>query len=155
MFLGFLGEQDLTLDEKGRLVLPAKFKAFITDPEDLKGFFIAADPLRAERCLRLYTRAGYVRQQEQIKDAARRSEDPLQVLRIYAAHSEFALLDSQSRFVIPQKLVDFAGLGREVVMAGVLDWLEVWDRKEWVQRTQADRERLRGSLAEGMKPKLS
>ena len=57
--------------------------------------------------------------------------------------------------MIPQKLVDFAGLGREVVMAGVLDWLEVWDRKEWIERTQVDRERLKGSLAEGMKPKLS
>ncbi len=153
MFLGFLGEQDLTLDEKGRLVLPAKFKVFITDPEDRKGFFILADPLKGERCLRLYTRPGYARQQEQIKSAAHGASDPLQVLRIYAAHSEFALLDSQSRFVIPPKLVDFAGLGREVVMVGVDEWLEIWDRKEWAERARRDLEKVRGAIAEGLKPK--
>jgi len=150
----FLGEQALTLDEKGRLVLPSKFKTFITDLEDLKGFFIVADPRRVDRCLRLYTRSGYAVQSVQIKAAAEKAEDPLRFLRIYAAHSEFAPMDSQSRFVIPQKLVDYAGLGRDVVMVGVNDWLEIWDREELKAQSEGSREKFMPLLTEALRPKL-
>ncbi|HTF56294.1 MAG TPA: hypothetical protein VK661_03425 [Planctomycetota bacterium] len=150
----FLGEQALTLDEKGRLVLPAKFRTFITDPEDLKGFFIVADPRRIDRCLRLYTRSGYLVQSGQIKAAAEKAEDPVLFLRIYAAHSEFAPMDTQSRFLVPQKLVDYAGLGRDVVMVGVNDWLEIWDRAELRAQSEGAREKLLPLMTEALRPKL-
>jgi MraZ protein len=150
----FLGEQSLTLDEKGRLVLPSKFRTFITDPEDLKGFFIVADPRRIDRCLRLYTRTGYAAQYAQVKAAAGKAEDSLRFLRIYAAHSEFAPMDSQSRFLVPQKLVDYAGLGRDVVMVGMNDWLEIWDRGELKAQSEGSREKFGTLLSEALKPKL-
>ena len=151
----FLGEQGLTLDDKGRLVLPAKFRTFVTDPEDLKGFFIVADPRRIDRCLRLYTRAGYAAQYAQVKAAAGKAEDPLQFLRIYASYSEFAPMDSQSRFVVPQKLVDHAGLGREVVMVGMNEWLEIWDRGELKAQSEGSREKFGPLMTEALKPKLN
>ncbi|HZL70973.1 MAG TPA: hypothetical protein VFC86_00835 [Planctomycetota bacterium] len=150
----FLGEQTLTLDEKGRLVLPAKFRTFITNPEDLKGFYIIADPGRVDRCLRLYTRAGYAPQLSQIKSAAGKSGDPGRFLRVFAEHSEFAQMDSQSRFVVPQKLVDFAGLGREVVMVGMNDWIEIWDKGEFKAQSDGSREKFGPLLSEALKPKL-
>ena len=150
----FLGEQALNLDDKGRLVLPSKFRAFITDAEDLKGFFIVADPSRKNRCLRLYTRTGYGLQYAQVKAAAAKSEDSLQFLRVYAAHSEFAPVDSQSRFVVPQKLVDYAGLGRDVVMVGMNDWLEIWDKGELAAQSEGSREKFGALWSEALKPKL-
>jgi MraZ protein len=150
----FLGEQALNLDDKGRLVLPAKFRAFITDTEDLKGFFIVADPRRVDRCLRLYTRTGYASQYAQVKAAAGKSEDALRFLRVYAAHSEFAPMDSQSRFVVPQKLVDYAGLGREVVMVGMNEWLEIWDKASLNAQAEGSREKFGALWSEAMKPKL-
>jgi MraZ protein len=150
----FLGEQSVTLDEKGRLVLPSKFRAFVTDTEDLKGFFIVADPRRVDRCLRLYTRTGYTAQYAQVKAAAGKSEDALRFLRVYAAHSEFAPMDSQSRFVVPQKLIDFAGLGREAVMVGMNEWLEIWDKGEFQAQSEGSREKFGPLLKEALNPKL-
>ena len=51
----FAGEFKHTIDEKNRLVIPAKFRTFITDEGDRKGFFILASPIQTEHCLRLYT----------------------------------------------------------------------------------------------------
>ena len=150
----FLGEQALTLDEKGRLVLPSKFRTFVTDVEDLKGFVIVADPRGVDRCLRLYTRSGWSGQYAQIKAAAGKSEDAVRFLRIYAAHYEFAPMDSQSRFVVPQKLVDYAGLGREVVMVGMNDWIEIWDRGELKAQSEGSKEKFLPLIGEALKPKL-
>ena len=55
----FVGEFTHAIDEKNRLVLPSKFRAFINDPEDKKGFFIVASPVSGEHCLRLYTMSGW------------------------------------------------------------------------------------------------
>ncbi|MBI4565100.1 MAG: hypothetical protein HY716_10455 [Planctomycetes bacterium] len=149
----FLGEQDLTLDDKGRLVLPSKFRSFITDPEDLKGFFIVADPLREERCLRLYTRSAYRSISENIMSIADQSEHPASFLRYMAAHSEFAPMDTQSRFLVPPKLVEYAALERDVVMVGMQDWLEIWDRKEWKIQAEGVREKLRPLLERALWPR--
>jgi MraZ protein len=150
----FLGEQGLTLDEKGRLVLPSKFRTFITNADDLKGFFIIADPRGVDRCLRLYTRSGYTAQYDQVKSAAGKSEDAGRFLRIYAGFSEFAPMDSQSRFLVPQKLIDYARLGREVVMVGMNDWLEIWDRGELKAQSEGSREKFGPLFTEALKPKL-
>jgi DNA-binding transcriptional regulator/RsmH inhibitor MraZ len=63
-------------------------------------------------------------------------------------------MDSQSRFVVPQKLVDYAGLGREVVMVGMNDWLEIWDRGALKAQSEGSREKFGPLLTEALKPKL-
>ena len=150
----FLGEQGLTLDEKGRLILPSKFRTFITDSEDLKGFVIIADPRGLDRCLRLYTRTGWSHQYAQVLAAAGKTDETARFLRIHARHADLAQMDSQFRFIVPQKLIDYAGLGREVVMIGMNDWLEIWDRGELDAQSEGAREKFGPLLTEALKPKL-
>lgn len=146
----FLGEQALTLDTKNRLVVPSKFRTFVTDPEDRKGFNIMVNPTRAERCLRLYPHSTWVRVQRAFMKKADEAADPAEFLRLIGSHGEFAAIDAQWRFVVPQKLVDFAHLGRDVVMTGNHDWLEIWDPGEWETIAEQTREKYRQLLGRAL-----
>ncbi|MBI2931047.1 MAG: hypothetical protein HYY16_05300 [Planctomycetes bacterium] len=147
----FLGEQALTLDAKNRLVLPSKFRVFLTD-DDLKGFFMVVNPTRTERCLRLYPRSTWQRVQKGLMKKADDASDPSEFLRLIASHAEFAPIDAQFRFVVPPKLVEFAHLGRDVIMAGNHDWLEIWDPGEWETIAEQTREKYRPMLQRALWP---
>ncbi|MBI2900651.1 MAG: cell division/cell wall cluster transcriptional repressor MraZ [Planctomycetes bacterium] len=132
----FLGEFTHTLDEKNRIVIPASFRIFITDPQDREGFFVIVSPNPEERCLRLYTMSQWKRVSDRLREQAGKLEDPSAVLRFFATRGQFAPVDSQSRMVVPQKLLDHAGLRREVVLVGMMQWIEVWNVEEYREETQ-------------------
>jgi MraZ protein len=123
----FLGEHEHTLDEKNRLTLPARFRDSFPD-----GLVVTRG---MDGCLYAYARADW----ERLVESRLASLDPLsrddRMMRRYffAAASE-ALPDRQGRIMLPAGLVRHAGLGRDVVVAGVHDHLEIWDRAAW--RTQ-------------------
>ena len=138
----FVGEFTHAIDEKNRLVLPAKFRAFITDPEDKKGFFIVASPVSGEHCLRLYTMKGWQRVMEKLQSEANKAKDPARYMRFFASRGEFGSLDSQSRLVVPQKLLDYAGLKKDVLMVGNFEWIEVWNVGEYRAATESQDEEI-------------
>ena len=133
----FLGEFTHAIDEKNRLVLPAKFRAFINDPEDKKGFFIVASPVSGEHCLRLYTKSGWKPVENKLRQEANKSKDPARYMRFFASRGEFVPVDAQSRLVVPQKLMDYAGLKKDVLMIGNVDWIEVWNVGEYRAATES------------------
>ncbi len=118
----FLGEYEHTLDAKGRLAVPAKFRGQLERGAVLsKGM---------GRCLSVYTMA---RWEEKSADlVAGKSDEELRDFerRIYPSASEVEL-DAQGRLVIPAKLREYAGLSGEVTVAGVRDHVEIWDRANW------------------------
>ncbi len=148
----FVGEFRHTIDPKNRLVIPAKFRTFITDPEDRKGFFIVASPVPGEHCLRLYTMAGWTKVARQLREQADRAKDPARYMRFFASRGEFSGLDAQSRLVIPQKLLDYAGLRRDVLLVGNVDWIEVWNVEEYGAATESLDEEI-GDRGRAMWPK--
>lgn len=133
----FVGEFKHAIDEKNRLVLPAKFRAFINDAEDKKGFFIVASPVTGEHCLRLYTKSGWMQVRAKLQQEANKAKDPARYMRFFSSRSEFGTLDSQSRLVVPQKLLDYAGLKKDVLMVGNFDWIEVWNVGEYGAATES------------------
>ena len=133
----FAGEFSHTIDEKNRLVIPAKFRAFLGNDEDKKGFFILASPVPGEHCLRLYTLAGWKEVTRRLKEGADGAKDPAKYLRFFASRAEFATIDSQSRIVVPQKLMEYAGLKDNVIMIGNVDWIEVWNVDEYRAATES------------------
>jgi MraZ protein len=133
----FLGEFTHAIDEKNRLVLPAKVRAFINDLEDKKGFFIVASPVSGEHCLRLYTKSGWKPVEQKLRQEADKSKDPARYMRYFASRGEFVPVDSQSRLVVPQKLMDYAGLKKDVLMVGNVDWIEVWNVGEYRAATES------------------
>lgn len=148
----FCGEYGHTLDEKNRVVVPAKFRTFIRNEEDREGFFLLATPARDEKCLRLYTPSAWRRQVEVIRKEADRAENPVELYRLYAGRAEFLPVDTQSRLVIPQKRLDEIGLSRELLLVGNFEWIEIWDPKEYAENQHRLREKYSSNLTRSLMP---
>ena len=58
-------------------------------------------------------------------------------MRYFASRGEFVPVDAQSRLVVPQKLMDYAGLKKDVLMVGNVDWIEVWNVGEYRAATES------------------
>jgi MraZ protein len=119
-----LGEYEHTLDDKNRLTLPARFRQAFGD-----GVVVTrgVDP-----CLVVFTLEGW----ERFVTARLEGLDPFsrearQMSRFIFAGAAEAELDRQGRVMLPPALIEHAGLGREVVVAGVRDYVEIWDRAGW------------------------
>jgi MraZ protein len=119
-----LGEYEHTIDEKNRVTLPARFRqAFEGGVVITRGI----DP-----CLAVYTRDDWERfVAAQLTGLNSFSREARQMRRyIFSAASE-AELDRQGRVTLPAALIKYAKLGRDVVVAGVEDHVEIWDRAAW------------------------
>jgi len=119
-----LGAYDHTLDDKNRLTLPAKFRQAFSD-----GVVVTRG---LDRCLYAYRREDWAR----LVESRLAALDPLgkegrKMHRYFFASATEADLDKQGRVMLPAPLIEYAGLGREVVVAGVHDRLEIWDREAW------------------------
>ncbi len=119
-----LGEYEHTLDDKNRLTLPAKFRqAFGEGVFVTRGF---------EGCLYAYRREDWARLIEsRLAPLDPLSKEARRMQRYMFSGAAEAQLDGQGRVMIPPALIDHAKLGREVVVAGVHDHLEIWDRAAW------------------------
>jgi MraZ protein len=119
----FLGEYDHTIDAKGRLAVPAKFRSQMD-----RGAVISKG---MGTCLSVYTMQRWEEKSTEL--ASGKTTDELRDFerRIYPSASEIEL-DGQGRMVIPAKLRAYAGLGNEVTVAGVRDHFEIWDRAAWL-----------------------
>jgi MraZ protein len=119
-----LGQYDHTIDEKNRLTLPARFRR-----EFAEGVVITRG---LDGCLYAYTRADW----DRLVETRLSTLDPLSregrlMQRYFFASAAAAELDKQGRIMIPAPLLETARLQREVVVAGVYDHLEIWDRRAW------------------------
>jgi MraZ protein len=119
-----LGSYDHTIDDKNRLTLPAKFRQAFAD-----GVFVTRG---LDGCLFAYRREDWGR----LVESRLSTLDPLspetrRLERFFYAGASESELDKQGRVMIPAQLLEHAKLGREVVVAGVNDRLEIWDRAAW------------------------
>ena len=119
-----LGEYEHNLDEKNRLTLPAKFRQAFGD-----GVVVTRG---MDGCLFVYTRAGWERfVADRLEGLDPFSREARQMSRFLFSGASEAELDRQGRIMLPPALIQHAKLGREVVVAGVRDHLEIWDRAAW------------------------
>jgi MraZ protein len=119
-----LGEYEHSIDDKNRLTLPARFRRAFSD-----GLVLTRG---IERCLSAYPRnewAATVESRLQELDPLSREGRLMQ--RFFFSGATEAELDKQGRVMIPSSLAEHAGLGKEVVVAGIRDHLEIWDRAAW------------------------
>lgn len=120
----FLGEYDHTLDDKNRLTLPARFR------DALAGGVVVTRGM--DGCLVLYTKDAWERFVSlRLEGLDPFSKEARQMTRFLFAGAAEAEPDKQGRIMIPQALVEHAKLDREVVVAGVRDHVEIWDRAAW------------------------
>ncbi len=119
-----LGEFEHTIDDKNRLTLPAKFR------QALSGGLVITRGM--DGCLYCYPQAEW----ERLVEGRLAGLDPLSkegrlMQRYFFAGASEARPDKQGRVLVPTTLGKKAGIGREVVIAGVGDHLEIWDRAAW------------------------
>ena len=118
----FVGTHEHGLDDKGRMVLPAKIRAQLGE-SGMVGM--------ADGCLGLWTIDGFDEIADRLAEAVAAREAEPAVLRKFMAYAFEVTPDQQGRVVIPQVLRDYAGLGSEVVVNGRRDRAEIWDKAAW------------------------
>jgi MraZ protein len=120
-----LGEYKSTLDEKGRLNIPAKFR------EELGENFYVAKPLDKAKCVAVYTSASWDDLVQSIRDKPR--SEAYEIKRDIFP-SAFPVEMKQGRILIPQILREYAGLDGEAVVIGIDDTAEIWSKALWDAR---------------------
>jgi MraZ protein len=124
-----LGQFEHTLDDKNRLTLPAKFR------QAFEGGVVVSRGL--DGCLFVFTRDNWDSfVAGQLEGLSPFSKEARQMSRFIFAGAAETELDKQGRVMVPPALLTHAGLGREVVVAGVRDHVEIWDSEAW--RKQLD-----------------
>ncbi len=138
----FIGEFQHNLDEKGRLAIPAKFRA------DLKTGAVVTKGL--DNCLFLYTKDAW---EELITSKLSRlsfnKANQRAFARFMLSGASEVEFDAQGRIVLPEYLRHFADLHKQVVIAGLYDRLEIWDKDRW-EAYRADNDQASSSIAESL-----
>ena len=130
--IAFRGTFEHTLDIKHRLTIPAKFRATLS-----AGVVLAASPETSQdapRSIAIWTPEAY----DAYTSATLEGLNPMSstardLKRFFFGFSHDTELDSANRVMIPTRLMDYAGLQKEVVVTGSGECLEVWDRSRYAQ----------------------
>lgn len=128
----FLGEFTHTIDEKGRLIIPARFRA------DLAEGLVVTRGL--DRCLVIYPMEEWNKLAEQASALPMTDRRARAFSRLLFANASDATPDKQGRVLIPPRLREYANLNGEAIVIGINAYIEVWNRDSWTE----ERERVEG-----------
>src|ERR1700736_1992613 len=121
------GTYPRTRDDKKRLGLPKRVREQLGEPETV---FVTPGP---DQCLWLYCQAGLEQLAEKLDQSPATDAEVRVFRRLYFAQTEAVDVDRTGRILVPDRLLQFAGLKHEVVLIGVRDHLELWDAERWTQ----------------------
>lgn len=137
----FIGEYTHSIDEKGRVALPAKFR------HDLEEGAVVTRGL--DNCLFLYTKNEWAKLAEKLAALPISQSNSRAFARLMLAGAMDVEMDKQGRVVLPEYLRQFAGLKKNSIIAGLYNRLEIWDEEAWKKyKTQTEAES--GNIAERM-----
>lgn len=119
----FLGEHQHTLDDKGRVILPARFR------DRLAGGLVFVPG--QDRCIDVYPVATFERRVEELRSLPREDQRTRAYLRVLLAGAHQDTPDSQGRVTVPPRLRAYADLDRDLTVVGADEKVEVWDRATW------------------------
>lgn len=121
----FVDEYERQLDERGRIILPSKLRDAVTDT-------VYITQSTSERCLHLYTEDEWSKVAEKVNQLPTATDyNAAAFVRLFFGKATSVAVDKQGRIPIAKRLIDFAGLGKEVVLVGANTRLEIWDAKRW------------------------
>ena len=128
----FLGTHEPRLDEKGRLILPAKFREPLAP-----GLVITKGQ---ERCLYVFPAEEFARITEQLRQTPLTAKGARDYMRVMFAGAHDEIPDKQGRVTIPNGLREYASLSKECVVIGANTRVEIWDQRAWEQYLAASEE---------------
>jgi MraZ protein len=119
----FLGTYSPKLDDKGRIILPAKFR------EELASGVVVTRG--QERCLYVFSQREFESLHDKIRQAPVTSKQARDFLRLFLSGANQETPDKQHRMTLPASLREYAGLGRELTVIGAGNRAEIWDSEAW------------------------
>jgi len=128
-----LGTHTPKLDDKGRIILPAKFR------DELSAGVVVTRG--QERCLYVFSKSEFESVHEKIRQAPVTSEEARKYLRLFLSGAADDTPDKQGRVLVPQLLRDYAGLAKELVIIGVGSRAEIWDATSWQEYLSSNEEK--------------
>ncbi|BDZ50430.1 transcriptional regulator MraZ [Frondihabitans sucicola] len=119
----FLGTYAPRLDEKGRIILPAKYR-----DELASGLVMTRGQ---ERCVYVFSQREFEELHGRIRQAPVTSKQARDYLRLFLSGASDEIPDKQHRVTIPANLREYAGLGRDLTVIGAGNRAEIWDTEAW------------------------
>lgn len=123
----FYGEYAHSIDRKGRLILPAKFRE-VAQANYIERFFVTRG---LDTCLFMFAEEEWRAQESKFKAIPFTNQQSRAFNRLYFSGATDVICDKQGRILLPQYLKDFAGIKREVIIVGVSNRIEIWARDTW------------------------
>jgi len=123
----FYGEYDHTLDRKGRLIIPSKFRE-VAQANYVEKFFVTRG---LDKCLFFFTEEEWKSQEAKFKSLSFTKPEARKFNRLYFSGACELTVDKQGRVLIPKYLKDFAGIKHDVVVIGVSSRIEIWAKEKW------------------------
>ncbi|MCA0379666.1 MAG: division/cell wall cluster transcriptional repressor MraZ [Actinobacteria bacterium] len=139
----FLGTFTPKLDDKGRLILPAKFR------DDLSGGLVITRG--QERCLYVFSESEFSQMHERIREAPITSKQGRDYLRVFLSGAHAETPDKQGRVTVPAALRQYASLDRDLAVIGAGSRAEIWDAEAW-QRYLSEQESAFADIEEEVIP---
>lgn len=135
----FMGEYNHTIDAKGRIIVPSKFREFLGD------HFVVTVGL--DGCLFVYPNEEWQHFVEQLKNLPGNKE-ARQLQRYFMAGAADCEVDKQGRILIPGNLRQHAGLDKDIVFVGVLSKIEIWSKERWESNSYDNMDEIADHMSE-------
>lgn len=123
----FTGTYELTMDLKNRLSIPANVRAAMDTEKDGSGFYLVPGSRRGT--LALYPDRYFERYAEQYHSSLEATDEKDDFEQVFYAMATLVDIDKQGRVVLPQRILEYAGIGKKVTLAGRRDHLVIWNRE--------------------------
>jgi len=122
----FFGRYEHSLDAKGRLILPSKFRGAFEHGGFLSQF--------NDRCLALWTPEDFEKQMAHMEDSQEQGRDKRNLARLWAAGIHEVEIDKQGRMAIPVFLREYAQLSSDALVHGAINRVELWSPEQWANK---------------------
>ena len=123
----FYGEFKHSIDRKGRLILPSRFRE-ASKEYTVERFFLTRG---LDKCIFMFSENEWRLQEQKFKNLSFTKQEARSFNRMFFSGAADVLPDKQGRFIIPNYLKDYAGIKRDTIIIGVANRIEIWDKKLW------------------------
>ncbi|MEW6621023.1 MAG: division/cell wall cluster transcriptional repressor MraZ [bacterium] len=125
----FVGEYSHTIDEKGRVIMPASYRR-VLEEKGIKKIIITSG---VGNCLSAYPPDEWFKTLEKIKEIPTGKKEVRNFIRKFCADAMECSIDEQGRLNIPPKLRQLANLTKEIIIIGLIEKMEIWDKDVWTE----------------------
>lgn len=124
----FMGRYNHTMDGKGRLSIPSKYREILGDE------FVVSKGM--DGCLFVYANEDWKVFEEKLSSLPLMNQEARQFARFFLSGAQYVTVDKQGRILMPQDLKEFAALEKDVVFAGTGSRIEIWSLERWNQSNE-------------------